>query len=71
MKIVEQSRRALPKNYIRLFRCKISKEKGSEDLVSHSPLHADAPDGEDYGGVVAARRGKTLTQIRLIFREGG
>ena len=40
---------------------------GSGDLLSRSPVHADARDEEDYGGGVAAKIGKTLTQIRLIL----
>jgi len=58
-----------PKTLFALSRCKIPKAKGSGDLLSRSPVHADARDGEDYGGGAAARSGKTLTQIILIFGE--
>ena len=66
-KIVEQSHRALPKTLFALSRCRTPKAKGSGDLLSRSPVHADARDGEDYGGGAAARGGKTLTQIDDTF----
>ena len=40
---------------------------GSGDLLSHSPVHANAWDEEDYDGGAATWIGKTLTQIRLIL----
>ena len=56
-----------PKTLFALSRCRIPKAKGSGDLLSCSPVHADTRDGENYGGGTAARGGKTLTQIRLIL----
>lgn len=41
-------------------------DKGFGDLLSSSPVHTDARDGEDYDGGVKARRGKTL---RCVFAE--
>ena len=38
---------ALPKNLFALSQCKILKAKDSRDLLSHSPVHADARDGEE------------------------
>ena len=43
---------------------------GSGDLLSYSPVHANARDEEDYGGGATAGIGKTLTQIRLILVKG-
>ena len=54
-KIFKQLRRALPKNLIRHLPVQDPKEKGSGDLLSRSPVHADARDGEDYGDGAAAR----------------
>ena len=42
-------------------------ENGSGDLLSRSPVHAGARDGEDYGGGTPTREGKTLTQIRSSY----
>ena len=70
MTIFEQSRRALPKNLIRPLLMQDREDGGSGDLLSRSPVHADARDEEDYGGGVAAKIGKTLTQIRLILVKG-
>ena len=58
MKIVEQSHRALPKNLIRSL--PVQDPKGSIDLLSRSPVHADARDGLGYSDSATARRGKTL-----------
>jgi hypothetical protein len=41
-----------------LSRCRIVKAKGSEDVLSCSPVHASAQDGEGYNDGAAARRGK-------------
>ena len=59
--------RRFPKTLFGLSRCRIPKAKGSGDLLSCSPVHADARDGEDYSGGAAAREGKTLTQIRYSY----
>ena len=58
MKIVDQSCRTLPKNLI----CPLPVQdpKGSIDLLSRSPVHADARDGLGYSDSATARRGKTL-----------
>ena len=66
-KIDEQSRRALPKNLILPLSVQDPKGEDSGDLLSRSPVHADARDGVDYGGGAAARGGKTLTQIRSSY----
>ena len=63
-KIVEQSRRALPKNLIRPL--PVQDLKG-ERFRRPALLFAGARDGEDYGGGAAVRGGKTLTQIRCIL----
>jgi hypothetical protein len=47
---LEQSRRALPKNLIRPLPYMITNASGSEDLLSHSLVHAGAPNEVDYGG---------------------
>ena len=44
-KIVEQSRRALPKNLIRPLPVQDLEDGGSGDLLSRSSVHADARDG--------------------------
>jgi len=67
MTIFEQSRRALPKNFIRPLPMQDREDGGFGDLLSRSPVHADVRDEEDYGGGVATKIGKTLTQIRLIL----
>ena len=41
--------------------------KGFGDLLSRLPVHAGTRGEEDYGGGVAARGGKTLTQIYMSF----
>jgi len=56
-----------PKTLFALSRCRIPKAKGSGDLLSCSPVHIDARDGEDYSGGAATREGKTLTQIRFSY----
>ena len=56
-----------PKNLFALSRCRITRASGSGDLLSRSPVHAGARDGEDYGGGAATRGGKTLTQIRSSY----
>jgi hypothetical protein len=53
---LEQSRRALPKNLIHPLPYKIAKASGSEDLLSHSPVHAGARDEVDYGGGASSER---------------
>ena len=47
MKIFEQSRRALPKNLIRLLSVHDRVDGGSGDLLSRSSVHADARDDAD------------------------
>ena len=58
---------SFPKALFAFSRCSIPKARGSGDLLFHSPVHADARNGEDYSSGAAARRGKILTQIRLIL----
>jgi hypothetical protein len=53
---LEQSRRALPKNLIRLLPYRIAKASGSGDPLSRSPVHAGARDGVDYGGGTSSER---------------
>jgi hypothetical protein len=53
---LEQSCRALPKNLIRPLPYMIAKASGSGDLLSHSPMHAGARDGVDYGGGASSER---------------
>jgi hypothetical protein len=53
---LEQSRRALPKNLIRLLPYRIAKASDSGDLISRSPVHAGARDGVDYGGGATNKR---------------
>ena len=50
MKILEQSRRALPKNLIRPLPVQNLEDGGSGDLLSRLPVHSDARDGLDYDG---------------------
>ena len=63
VKIVEQSRRALPKNLIRPFPVQYPK---SERFRRPALPFTDARDGEDYSGGAVKRGGKTLTQIRFL-----
>jgi len=56
-----------PKTLFALSRCRIPKAKGSGDLLSHSPVHADARDEKDYDGGATARRGKTLIRVGMSF----
>jgi hypothetical protein len=53
---LEQSRRALPKNLIHPLTYRIAKTSGFGDLLSRSPVHADARDGVDYGGGASSER---------------
>jgi hypothetical protein len=53
---LKQSRRALPKNLIRPLPYRIAKASGFGDLLSRSPVHADARDGVDYGGGASSER---------------
>jgi hypothetical protein len=52
----EQSRRVLPKKLIRPLPYRIAKTSGSRDLLSHSPVHADAQDGVNYGDGASSER---------------
>jgi hypothetical protein len=61
---LEQSRRALPKNPIHPLPYRIAKASGSGDLLSRSPVHANARDGVDYGGGASSERWQNP---RLIF----
>jgi len=56
-----------PKTLFALSWCRIPKVKGFGDLLSRLPVHAGTRGEEDYGGGVAARGGKTLTQIYMSF----
>ena len=67
VKILSTRVRCFPETLFALSRCRIPKVNGSRDLLSNSPMHAGARNGENYGGGAVARRDKTLTQIRLIF----
>jgi hypothetical protein len=57
----EQSRRALPKNLIR-----IAKASGFGDLLSRLSVHTDARDEVDYGGGARARGGKILDRFQVV-----
>jgi hypothetical protein len=61
------SREALPKTLFALSRCRIPKTKGSEDLLSRSPVHTGARDGEGYGGGAAVRRSKTVACLDVFL----
>ena len=56
MKILEQSRRTLPKNLIHPLPVQDLEDGDSEDLLSRSSVHADARDGLDYDGGAATRK---------------
>ena len=56
MKILEQSRWALPKNLIRPLPVQDLEDEDSGDLLSRSSVHADARDGLDYDGGAAVRK---------------
>ena len=67
VKILSTRARRFPETLFALSGCRIPKVNGSRDLLSNSPMHVGARDGENYGDSAVARRDKTLTQIRLIF----
>ena len=67
MKILEQSRRALPKNLLGPLPVQDLEDGGSEDLLSRSLVHADARDGLGHGGSAAARKDKTLGFVTLVW----
>ena len=56
MKILEQSRWALPKNLIRPLPEQDLEDGGFGYLLSRSLVHADARDGLDYDGGAAVRK---------------
>ena len=56
MKILEQLRRALPKNFIRPLPVQDLEDGGYEDLLSWSSVHADARDEIGYDGGTTARK---------------
>ena len=66
MKIIEQSREALPKNLICLSQCRIARTMGSRDLLSHSSVHANDRDGEGNNSGAVAIEGKTLARIDVF-----
>ena len=68
VKILSSRAWRFPKTLSDLSQCRIARTKGSGDLLSRSPMHAGARDGEDYGGGAATRGGKTLTQIRSSYK---
>jgi hypothetical protein len=65
---LEQSRRALPKNLIRPIPYRITKASGSRDLLSRSPVHASARDGEDYGGGASSKRWQNPRSVSDCLR---
>jgi hypothetical protein len=69
MKTLSSHAKRFPKTLFALFRCRILKAKGFGDLLSCSSAHADARDGEGYGGGTAARRGKTLSRFDVFLVE--
>ena len=56
MKILEQSRRALPKNLIHPLPVQDLEDGGSRDLLSRLSVHADAQGEIGYDGGAAARK---------------
>ena len=56
MKILAQSRRALPKNLIRPLPVQDLEDGGFGNLLSQLSVHADVGDGLDYDGGAAARK---------------
>ena len=58
MKILEQSRRALPKNLIHPLPMQDLEDGGSGDLLFRSSVHADDRDEIGYDGGIAARKEK-------------
>jgi hypothetical protein len=55
----------LPKYLIRPLSYRIPKASGSGDLLSHSPMHADAQDEVDYGGGISRER-QTLDWFQIV-----
>jgi hypothetical protein len=66
---LEQSCRALPKNLIRPLPYSIAKASGSRDLLSRSPMHADARDGVDYRGGASNERRQNPRSIPGFARR--
>src|SRR5438105_2187078 len=62
---LEQSRERFPKTLFALSRYRISKVRGSEDLLSRSPMHVGTRDGVDYGGGAAKRKKQNLDALRF------
>jgi hypothetical protein len=69
VKILSSRTKRFPKILFTLSRCRIPKVKGSGDLLSCSPVHAGAQDGEGYGGGIAARRNKILVGFDVFLVE--
>jgi len=71
MKILEQSRRALPKNLIRPHPVQDFEDGGFGDMLSRSSVHASARDGVDYEGGAAARRRQNPHSSWFFFSGEG
>jgi hypothetical protein len=48
-----------------LSRCRISKAKGSGDLLSRTQMHVGGQDEESYDGGTVVSRGKNLTCVGM------
>jgi hypothetical protein len=62
MKTASSRTERFPKTLFADSQCRISKAKGSGDLLSRTPMHVYDRDGEDYNGSAIAR-GKTLDAL--------
>jgi hypothetical protein len=51
--------RTLPKTLFALFKCRISKAKGSGDLLSRSQMHVGGRDEENYEDGAVVNRGES------------
>jgi hypothetical protein len=47
------------------------KASGSGDQLSHSPVHANARDGVDYGGSASSERWQNLDRFKLCAAVAG
>jgi hypothetical protein len=57
--------RALRPTLFALSRCRISKAKGSEDLLSRTQMHVGGRDEESYDGGAVVSRGENLTCVGM------
>src|SRR5438105_13025957 len=64
---LEQSCERFPKTLFVLSRCRISKARGSGDLISRSQMHVGAWDGVDYGGGAVERKRQNLDAFCFAY----